>query len=455
MDFKKPLHWHQGLFLEPQHFQYLQNHVTESFAHTTRSLSKYDASILELSFNKDVITAGIVEITRLSCQFADGTLISLPGNITINTVSLDGETPAADGLYDIYITLVPLTQHGNNIPANSSDQERYRFVENNVITLSDMFEHDEQASVRTLRYDVRMHAGEQTQTSSLLHLKIARIQKTTDGYNLCEHFIPSIQFVSDSEVLTELVKQFSANLVLRYEQLESFTSLAGNRYVDINGASLSNLLAMQTLSRFIPVFSHIASVEKYYVEDLYIQCRQLISNLSMFSKSVSVEGNIGEQDILDFNSTRLGDVFTQLKYIIHSLLTELTIDPEKLLIMQKQQDGQFTAALPQDFLQANTSLYLRFKTTANVESHLDDITRFAKFGADGQVSVYAKRALPGVKLTYLVRKPLGVSSTPNSYYFVVDRFGFEWQKVAELGRLGLVWSSAPDDLEIDIIAVKG
>ena len=126
-----------------------------------------------------------------------------------------------------------------------------------------------------------------------------------------------------------------------------------------------------------------------------------------------------------------------------------------LVSLVEQGDGKYVSGLSAEFIDTGNRVYMRLRTSSNIERNVADIIQHAKFGADGQVDIYMKRSLPGIELRYLPRKPMGVASTPNSYYFTIERSGFEWQKLVDSSRAGLIWSDAPGDLVVEIIAVKG
>jgi type VI secretion system protein ImpJ len=100
-------------------------------------------------------------------------------------------------------------------------------------------------------------------------------------------------------------------------------------------------------------------------------------------------------------------------------------------------------------------VYLTLSSPIVGDEAIGDFLQHAKLGADGQVDIYARRSLPGVKLKRLSGKPLGVTGGPNTQYFAIDRSSFEWGYVAETGRAGLIWRHAPDDLLAQLVVVRG
>ena len=191
--------------------------------------------------------------------------------------------------------------------------------------------------------------------------------------------------------------------------------------------------------------------------DVYLAIRQLIAQLSVYSRGVTVLGetNNDENSLIAFNESNMTECFARATALASQLLNELTVDPELLISMTPQGDAKYIAAITSEFIDVNNRVYLRLRSASNLEQQLEDILNFAKLGADGQVDVYLKRSLPGVELSYLSRKPQGVANVKNSYYFAFNRQSFQWQKVVESNRIGLIWNNAPEDLAIDLIAVKG
>ena len=93
------------------------------------------------------------------------------------------------------------------------------------------------------------------------------------------------------------------------------------------------------------------------------------------------------------------------------------------------------------------------RTKVDLTLNLSSVLNYIKVGADGQVDAYLKRALPGVELTHISKKPQGVATMADSYYFALDKQSFQWQKIIEMKRIGLIWTDFPEDVSIELIAV--
>jgi type VI secretion system protein ImpJ len=310
----------------------------------------------------------------------------------------------------------------------------------------------------SLNYDCRILLGDKQreQYSHLIGIKIAELVQLGDEFTINPKFIPQSLTLQSSKVLQGYVKSIKQSLLGRFEQLSSFSSLNAQSDESSNN-TISMHMAMSIIAEYIAEFSQFENLPCTSPKDVYLSLRKLIAQLSVFSKSVSVLGelNDNERSLMALNPLSYSECFSRAAHITTQLLNELTLDPELLIALVNQGNSKFVAQLTSEFSDTNNKVYLRLRSSSNIESQVEEILNYAKLGADGQVDVYLKRSLPGVELNHLSRKPQGVATVQNSYYFVFDRHSFQWQKVLESNRIGLIWNNAPDDLFVDLIAVKG
>ena len=453
----KPLYWHQGLFLQPQHFQQMQLQVEASARAYTNVKTGADSGISTLIVDEESLKNGVFAINAIDCVLSDGTLLSFPGNTTLGPISLTAVDADSTGKYEIFLALAPLESQMSNLSeATEGATRRYRL--NDVSNVADMFDQQESVDLTTLNFDAKLLLGrDAAQKSNMIVEKIAEIIVDGGQFIWSPKYIANVNFVQASTVLRQSIRSIRQGLIARYEQLESFGSLTGGHMSELSSANLANILAKNVIAAYVPMFSHFEDVTTTSPQQVYLSLRQLIAQLSTFSNHVSVTGetNDAASDLLPYQSGNLGECFSRAFTLVNHLLDELTIDPELLVSLVEQGDGKYVSGLSAEFIDTGNRVYMRLRTSSNIERNVADIIQHAKFGADGQVDIYMKRSLPGIGLRYLPRKPMGVASTPNSYYFTIERSGFEWQKLVDSSRAGLIWSDAPGDLVVEIIAVKG
>ena len=79
---QKPLFWHQGLFLEPQHFQH-QDQYMKSLLSPLEGLQPYFWGVNRLEIREDALNNRSLEITAGEFLFPDGTSLIFPGNAIV------------------------------------------------------------------------------------------------------------------------------------------------------------------------------------------------------------------------------------------------------------------------------------------------------------------------------------------------------------------------------------
>jgi len=455
LDSLRPLYWHQGLFLQPQHFQQLQLRIeTNAGSHFSPGSA---VGITRLDIDSSALANGLFTVERLECVMFDGTLLNFPGNLEIAPLSLRSDMADAAGAIEIFLTLPVLdTEAGNLANENDSTAKRYRMAAD--VPVNDIFHGDDRVDLQSLIYDARLEVGEQEQDQrSVVTEKIAEIVSDGGEFRRSGSFVGNVRALQASPVLVDAVKSIKQSLIARYDQLESFSSLSSAQGGELSATSFANMMALNVLAAYVPALSQHEELPSAQPEDLYLTLRQLIAQLSAFSKNVSINGETTDpaHSLLGFQQANLTECFRRAFQLVKRLLDELTVDPELFISLEGQGEGKFVNTITPDFRELRNRIYLRLRSIEDLESRIGEVVDVSKFGADGQVDVYLRRSLPGIQLGYLARKPLGVASTPNSYYFSVDCRGFEWQKVLEAGRVSLIWPGAPKDLLVEVIAVKG
>lgn len=453
MDALKSLYWNQGLFLKPQHFQHLNSHTSAIAKAYTNLITNKTSGISQLQFDKQAIQSGIASIEKLTCILADGTLLSFPGNSNIEPLRIDTSAGNEDGNIEIYIALASLKNNTSNVGESNSNA---RYIKNDINDVVDAFNTQETADLEVVEFNCKLITAEQLANhTSHQVLKIAELSSNAQGVSYSDSYIPDVFMLQASDVLQARVAQIKQSLVGRYAQLESISS--SQLSISNNATNANLVLAMSMIAGYIAQFSQFEDDLSTEPGQVYLAIRQLVSQLSIFSSSVSVTGEVLDADytLLPYKSSNLTECFTRASKLINKVLNELTVEPELIVELGSKGAGQFVAELTNDFISSDNQVYLRLRSESLVEEMKNNIALFAKLGADGQVDVYQKRSLPGVGLTYLPNKPVGVEHVSDAYYFNLDRHSFQWDKVTDVKRLGFIWNDAPADLVVELVAVRG
>lgn len=454
---KRTVFWRQGLFLQPQHFQSLQSHTDSSANDYSESRSGVHSGLIDLKVDQEALQNGMLRIEKLVHILGDGTLISFPGNVELTAVSLAQIQADESGKIDVFIALPMLEVDSSNLSSDDGLTKK-RFRVNEIDQAVDLYEGKDWADIETLSLDAQLIIGEQaTSAKNLLSEKVLEIELDAGLYRLSPHFVPNAVFLKSAHALRADLRSLQQSLIARYDQLDSVSLFLADSGSDVSSGALRNLFAQQIIAEHTARLTHFLDRPETYVHEVYLALRQLVGALSGFTEKVSILGETDDNasSIIAFNPSTLSEGFSRLFALTDDLLNALTVDPSKLSNLSNIGEGKFSGALPFEFTDPRNKVYLRLRSAENLDGMAEQISRFARLGAELQVDVYVKRALPGVDVKYMEGKPAGVARVPGSIYFIVNRDSYEWSKLVESGRPSFVWVDCPEDLEVDLVSVKG
>lgn len=463
MSLKQPLFWHQGLFLQPQHLQYADQYHQSLAVYLLQQSTPYCWGLLNIEINESALQNGILEIGKLSCVLREGVILDYPNNAALEAVQFVDKWRDTTNPLKVFIGLRLPSQTEPNVTVyqgkNSDSFVRTRYASsaegNDVL---DAFQSDKVANVKTLRYSLALFFDDQFDNAEQYELlPIAQIIKEGEQYKLDESFVPPLINGNACPPLINKLNTLKHDLLGRASLLESYRSVGDGGSSSYNPAAITNQLAGQVLARYVPRISQLIEAGEVHPLTIYGVIRELIGELSTFSNKVSIEGESRNSriNLLPYLHDDFGQCMEIAIEIVAQLLNELTVSPELVVQLKHSESGKFSGSLTKEFFERQHSVYLLLRTAEPFDKHLQSFMNFSKLGADNQVDVYARRALPGVPVIHLQGKPIGISSQPNTSYFMIERDGYEWGYVEDTGQIGLIWNEAPSDLVVELVLVRG
>ena len=83
-----PVHWHEGMFLRPQHFQAADRYWSETLERSEQWDHEYNYGLRAVEISAEAIANYQVQLTLCQARMRDGTLVSLtPGASRIGSIS--------------------------------------------------------------------------------------------------------------------------------------------------------------------------------------------------------------------------------------------------------------------------------------------------------------------------------------------------------------------------------
>lgn len=463
MNFNKPLFWHQGLFLQPQHFQYQSQFQQQETYKWFNLQNGYAWGAASLQFDPQALGQGKVELRKLDVVFEDGTLGSFPENMQLGARSFDSHWLDRTKPLNVYLALAKLNASQNNVTQVTS-YDNDQLVNTRFVSLvegeevSDLHQGGGQnVAIKSMKYAAKLiFESELDDYSNYLVQPVACLESSDEEVRFNSNFVPPSITIKASPVLMDLIKEIRDELVGRSKQLENYKSTTISRTAEFNPVAERYRSALRVIARYAPLLNHYLENATTQPFEVFGQLRALVGELTTFSDEFSILGESidGTSSAIKYNHRDLFGCFEQCKSLIVSLLDKLTVSPE-LLVKLNNESGTFVGKLPTEFFARQNSMYLVLETNMPTSDFISSFLTYAKLGSKEQVEQFVQRAIPGVSFEHFDEQPTGLERRPKVTYFVLDRNSPQWKAVEEQGLFSMHWDDAPDDLTVEMVLVRG
>ena len=161
MDNIKPVFWHQGLFLQPQHFQLSERYQQSLFEPYQTYQQPHFWGVCQLEMLESALSYKTCEIDSGEFIFPDGTHVKVPENGVVSTRSFDEEWVEPDKPFTIYLALHKYSQVDDNVKvvselSNLTDVNSRYVTLTNPENVSDLYQEGPEAQVKYLRYVLKI-----------------------------------------------------------------------------------------------------------------------------------------------------------------------------------------------------------------------------------------------------------------------------------------------------------
>jgi len=457
---ERPLFWHQGLFLQPQHLQLADLYVQSLLTPVYRYLYPYPWGIGELEIQTAALDNMNFNLLRGNFLFPDMTYVALPGNAIIEARSFDEAWVEGGKPLGVYVGLKKWNEFGENVTVlprlSNLTEVNTRFVTTvDPEEVQDLYHNGPPAQVQRLYHVLKVFwETEKEQLGEYQLIPVVHLERMGERVVLSEKFIPPALTIKSSEVLLRLIVNIKDQIASRGRQLEAYKRDRGIHTAEFGARDTVYLLALRSLNRYIPFLEHIVASTHAHPWNVYGILRQMIGELSAFSEQVDVMGQMadGSQGVLDYDHRNLWGCFEGVGAIITKLLDEITAGPE--YVFQLLFDGTYYASeLPPAIFEGGNRFYLIFKTETDPQSALQSLETISKLSSRESLPLLIARALPGIKMEHLSEPPQELPRRARAMYCQIDHHSDQWTQVQQGHNIALYWDTAPEDLKIELMVV--
>jgi type VI secretion system protein ImpJ len=460
MDIQRPLYWHQGLFLQPQHFQLLDLSFRSLLTPFHDSLGPHYWGIGEMEIQKASLGNGSFNPLKGNLLFPDGTHLVLPGNALIEARSFDEAWVEGGKPLSVYIGLKKWNNAGENVTVLEK-LESFSEVNTRYVTVADpeevldLHSGGPLAKVKRLYFVLKVFwETERDKLGDYVLIPIAQLEREGEEIVLSQRFTPPCLTISSSEPLLKLIKEIRDQITARSHHLEEYKRHKGVQTAEFGSRDMAFLLALRTLNRYVPTLHHFTEAQHVQPWIVYGTLRQLIGELSSFSEKVNVIGEVigGDSNLPGYDHLDLWKCFSSAQDLIIQLLDEITAGPDYVVPMVY--DGTYYAVdLKPAVFEGRNRFYLVFKTEEDPTTVIQSMATIAKLGTREHLPILIARALPGIEMEHLPVPPQELPKRANSIYFAINHHNDQWNMVTKDNNLALYWDNTPEDIEAELMIV--
>lgn len=461
MEIQRPILWHQGLFLQPQHFQLLDLYLNSLLTPYNKFLQPYLWGVSDLEIQRTALENHTFAINRCELLFPDGTYVVFPGNALLEDRSFEADWIEGGKPLGVYVGIKKWNNTDRNVTVLAKIQNvsniTTRFVTStDPEKVEDLHQGGKEAEIKRLYYAMKLFwETERDQLGDYSIIPIAKLLRKGEEIAVSETYIPPSLNITKSEQLMKLLKEIRDQVSARCHQLEQYKTQKGIHTAEFGARDMVFLMALRSLNRYVPLLFHLTEAQMIHPWHLYGLLRQLIGELSSFSENYNVLGEMqdGTVQISNYDHQNIWQCFYTAQSLIIQLLDEITAGPEYIISLLY--DGTyFSADLEPAMFEGNNRFYLVLNTESDPDSIIKSITNIAKLSSRENLPLLIVHHLPGITVTHLPIPPQELPRRTNSIYFQIDQHADKWANVEKNRNLAIYWDDAPEDLKIELMIVE-
>jgi type VI secretion system ImpJ/VasE family protein len=445
-----PVHWHEGLFLQPHHLQTMQHHLLERFGAERKLGYVFPHGVVDMKMSADALENMLVRFDRLRVIMPSGLEVSFPDNADLPSLDIKAAFEASSNPFTVSLA-VPLwyatranavdSAAGNTGAAAGGGAEwrvkRVYKVAEIQRTDENTGENQQPMMVRRINARLILDDDDHTDLETVPLLRIAHATGQDVGTARQEPgYIPPCLVIGGSTSLRERLRDLSNQVQASRATLVQQIKAGGFSIDAMRGVQFEQAMRLRTLNRYAARLGALISVlPQVRPFDFYLELRELLGELSASHPDRDAEFAVPEYD-----HENLAGSFDDLINKIRGLLGG-TVQERYLKIDFIQEGAVLVLKNPLDaeHFEKPTDYFLGIKTR-------EDHAALAKLVEDGdRFKLMAKTMIQqriwGIKLLEERHPPLTLPAKGDLFYFRLMRSESQrmWDRIKDEKTMAVRW----------------
>ncbi|MGF1579716.1 MAG: type VI secretion system baseplate subunit TssK [Gemmataceae bacterium] len=432
MTIARAVHWHEGMFLRPHHFQIAQRNWGEVAGRGDKWDLHYNWGLRSIDLDLDALANSRLVISSLQARLRDGTLVSVPEDGSLDPVE-DELREALEGrsTVDVYLAIPNLHLGRANIQGpDNRDQARYS-IEVQELEDENTGINPQQIPVRRLNVKLLLSTQD---TAGFEVIPIGRIERSEQAEGTPKlnqrYFPPMLACDAWGPLQKNIINNIYDRIGVKMTLLAELITARGINFDSQDQGNPHLLAQLRQLNEAYPVLAMLSRAQGVHPFAIYVELSRLVGQLAIFSNERRVP------DLPAYDHDNLGECFYDLKKYIDAFL-DIMVEPEYKERPFIGAGLRMQVTLEPSWLEPRWDLFLGVKSDLPPERCVALLTQAGrldmKIGSAGRVDTIFSRGHLGLNPKPISTAPAVLPKLADLIYFRVrpEDNPNEWDHVRE------------------------
>lgn len=412
----QPVHWHEGMFLRPQHFQLATRYTVSVSDRGDKWDQHYNWGLRAFELDREALANYRFVARSLEARYRDGTQIAIPDDLVLPALDLK---PALSNSGSITVNLaLPLLQSNRSNVGESVDESLARFVIDTQ-NLQDENTGINPQPVKVRRLNVNLRTSDQSNDGyELLPLaKIKRADRAEALPELDESFIPPLLSCDAWRPLRNRILEPIYDRIGK--KLEFLSGQIVTRNINFDSQGQGDRLLFEQLRSMNEVFAPLGVslfAQNRHPFEVYVSLAEIVGKLAIFSRERRLP------PLPRYDHDDLATCFWRVKQHIDSCL-DIVVEPDYFERAFEGAGMRMQVALEPAWLESGKKIFVGVQTSLTIDECERLLTTGLdmKVGSSTRVDEIFRTGSAGLQFSFCNHPPRSLPRQPGLLYFEVNR----------------------------------
>jgi type VI secretion system protein ImpJ len=431
----RAVHWHEGMFMRPHHFQAMQRHEYQQYHNDQKWTQHYNWGLRAIDLDFDALANFRFVVNSLKARLRDGTLVSIPEDGLLPPLDLK---PAFENKADVTVFLgVPTLNLGKANVADNGNAEGTRYVlDTQELEDENTGVNPQPVVVRLLNLKLLLASDDHTGFEVLPIGRVVKSGRAEATPELDKAYIPPVLGTDawkplDSDIMRAIADRIGKKIEVLAGQVVS-RAITFDSHGQGDPMIFAQLRQLNGAYALLQVLAHAQGIHPLHA---YLELCRLVGELSIFDAARRAP------DLPRYDHDDLGGCFWRVKQLIDALLDNL-LEPEYKERPFIGAGLRMQVSLEMAWVES-WQMFIGVQGSSDPEETIRLLTvpglLDMKIGSSERVDTIFRLGQAGLRFEHCLRPPRALPVHPGLVFFQVSRDSRqnEWQNVQKSLTLAL------------------